>query len=96
MRTRLATLLALTLALLSNGCASSGYDKPGFYTEVVDGRLWVFSEEAERDELRRSGEPTRCFQWIHAGPDGMTLRGKTKELLVAYLNQSRRRTRGDG
>lgn len=55
----------------------SPYDKPGFKTEVEDGRLWVFRDGEEMSE--------KHISLIGAGPSGMTIRALSKETAQAYL-----------
>ncbi len=51
--------------------------KPGFRTEVVDGRLWVFTEGQEHSEKHTT--------FIGAGPRGMTLKALDRETAVNYI-----------
>lgn len=76
-----------TLALLfAAGFAhAAGYDKPGFVTKVENGRLWVFATGSkELADFEKHGEPTIAVSKIGEGPEGMTLRGPSVEVLDAY------------
>lgn len=80
-----ATALA-TLALPV--LAATPHDKPGFVTAEKDGRLWVFPEGSkELAEFEKSGEPAIHVSKIGEGPEGMTLKGPSYEVLNAYLGQ---------
>lgn len=56
---------------------ASPYDKPGFVTEVEDGRLWVLKPGEKMSE--------KHISMIGAGPSGMTIRALSKETAQAYL-----------
>jgi NADPH-dependent glutamate synthase beta subunit-like oxidoreductase len=53
--------------------------KPGFTTEIEDGRLWVLKGDQKKDEKRIS--------FIGAGPMGMTIYAQDKDTVLAYLAQ---------
>ena len=58
---------------------------PGFYTTIVDGRVWVFRDGSdELAEFLEKGEPAKCLTLPGQGPMRMTLRGPDKETLEAY------------
>ncbi len=79
-----AAALAITLSGLA--LADSPHDKPGFFTKVQDERLWVFQEGSkELAEFQKSGEPAIHVSKIGEGPEGMTLKGPSYEVLDAYL-----------
>ena len=79
-----AAAMAITLSGLA--LADSPYDKPGFFTKVQDERLWVFQEGSkELAEFQMSGEPAIHVSKIGEGPEGMTLKGPSYEVLDAYL-----------
>ena len=60
--------------------------KPGFFTQVRDGRLWVFPEGSEDHKaFLEKGPPVRQVRRISAGPNGMTLISTEAEHLDAYL-----------
>lgn len=62
-----------------------GYTRPGYFVEPRDGRLWVFLEGTQDlEEFRTIGEPAKTVTRINAGPDGMTLRGPSREVLTGY------------
>lgn len=82
--------LPLTAMLLTSLFASatfaSQYDKPGFITEVEDGRLWVFREGSkELEDFKKTGEPAKQFSDIGAGPNGMTVKSADEKTLKDYL-----------
>jgi hypothetical protein len=75
--------LALTLV----GCATTqSLSKPGFYTEVRDGRIWVFREGSkDLDEFKKHGEPARQVTRIGGGPNGMTIKSSDAQVIDEYL-----------
>lgn len=81
------TLTAMLLTSLFAGTAfASQYDKPGFVTEVEDGRLWVFrADSQELKDFQASGEPAKQFTEIGAGPEGMTVKSADAQTLQDYL-----------
>jgi hypothetical protein len=84
-RVSLAAVVAALLAVPA--LASSSYDKPGFVTKVEDGRLWVFKEGSkELEQFQQYGEPTVNVSRIGEGPEGMTLKAPSQEVLDAYNN----------
>lgn len=79
-------VLAPAVAIALAACASSGYDKTGFYTEVKDGRLWVFEEGSKAlAEFKKSGEPAKQYTKIGAGPNGMTIKSDDAKTIDKYL-----------
>lgn len=66
---------------------AANYDKPGFVTAVVKGRLWVFAEGSEElAKYKASGNtPAECVSRPKAGPDRMTLLSPDKEVLEGYM-----------
>lgn len=61
--------------------------KPGFFTQVRDGRLWVFPEGSEDHKtFLEKGPPVRQVRRISAGPGGMTIISTEAEYIDAYLN----------
>lgn len=81
------TLSALLLTSLFAGTTfASQFDKPGFVTEVEDGRLWVFREDSqELKDFRQHGEPVKQFTDIGNGPQGMTVKAADEKTLKGYL-----------
>lgn len=62
------------------------YNKPGFETKVVDGRLWVFKAGSKDwEDFLKTGEPAKLATRIGAGPDGMTLRSNEMSTIDAYM-----------
>lgn len=60
--------------------------RPGFYTQVEEGRLWVFrSGSEELKAFKKDGELAKSVSRIGAGPDGMTIKAPDAETIDAYL-----------
>jgi hypothetical protein len=76
----------LSLAACATAQPPASHAKPGFVTEVKDGRLWVF-REGSRDlqEFRKHGELTKMVTRIGAGPNGMTIRSGNAKDIDDYL-----------
>ena len=81
------TLGAMVLtSLFAATSFASQFDKPGFVTEVEDGRLWVFREGSqELKDFKASGEPAKQFTDVGTGPDGMTVKAADEKTLKDYL-----------
>lgn len=81
------SLTALMLSSLFAGTAlASQYDRPGFVTEIEDGRLWVFRENSqELKDFKATGEPAKQFTDIGSGPEGMTVKSADEQTLKDYL-----------
>lgn len=82
--------LTMTMMLLGSLFASqtfaSEYDKPGFVTEIEDGRLWVFRDGSqELKDFKEHGEPTKQYSDIGSGPNGMTVKTADEMTLKDYL-----------
>ena len=73
--------------LVFAGCASTAsLGKPGFYTEVRDGRLWVFREGSkELEAFRQHGEPAQQVTRVGGGPNGMTVKSSDAAVIDDYL-----------
>jgi hypothetical protein len=83
---RIALTAMLFTSVFATTVFASQYDKPGFVTEVEDGRLWVFrADSAELKEFKATGEPAKQFTEIGAGPDGMTVKSADAQTLADYL-----------
>ena len=62
------------------------YNRPGYFTQVDDGRLWVFAEGSkELAAFKEHGEPAKLVTRIGAGPNGMTIKAPSVEVMDAYL-----------
>jgi len=60
--------------------------KPGFFTKVVDGRVWVFEENSEDlEEFKKSGEPAKIAVRPAAGPMGATIKSVDPATIDKYL-----------
>lgn len=57
--------------------AAGPYDKAGFHTHVIDGRLWVLKDGQKESE--------KHISLIGAGPAGMTIRALSKETALEYI-----------
>jgi hypothetical protein len=79
--------IILGLCVMAAACATTeSLTKPGFYTEVKDGRLWVFREGSkELAEFKKSGEPAQQVTRVGAGPKGMTIKGPDAKTIDDYL-----------
>lgn len=53
--------------------------KPGFTTEFVEGRLWVWREGEEQEK------PDKHTTMIGVGPGGVTVKAVERDTIVAYL-----------
>jgi hypothetical protein len=86
-------VFALALSLAAFGCTTTAqhtgpqsFNKPGFVTEVVDGRLWVFrSGSKDYDDFKKHGEPAKMVSRIGGGPNGMTIRSGDAKTIDDYL-----------
>jgi hypothetical protein len=91
MRKLILTLAFVLPTLVLSACAtsSSEYDKSGFATAVIDGRLWVFQVPSkEYNDYKATGmEPGKFATAIGAGPDGMTVMAPDAKILNAYLEK---------
>jgi hypothetical protein len=84
---RVSAIIAV-LALTFTGCATTApsHAKPGFYTEVKDGRLWVFKEGTkELEDFKKSGVPEHQVTRVGVGPDGMTVKSSDGKVIDEYL-----------
>jgi hypothetical protein len=62
------------------------YAKDGFYTQLEDGRLWVFKNDSkELAEFKSKGELAKHVTRPGAGPGGITLRAPDSETIDRYL-----------
>ncbi|MNY18395.1 hypothetical protein D3C86_1517730 [compost metagenome] len=84
---KLTIIAALLTSLFASVSFASQYDKPGFFSEVEDGRLWVFREGSEQlKEFKAHGEPAKQYTEIGTGPDGMTVKSGDEKALKDYLS----------
>lgn len=82
---RISLAAVLAAAVVLPAVAATPYDKPGFVTKVEDGRLWVFKEGSkELEQFEQHGEPTINVSRIGEGPEGMTLKAPSNEVIDAY------------
>ena len=83
----LRSVAVVGLAVVLAACATaSSFGKPGFHTEVRDGRLWVFREGSkDLEEFKKHGEPAHQLTRIGAGPNGMTIKSSDAQVIDDYL-----------
>lgn len=74
-------------ALFSVSVFAGPYDKPGFVTFEVDGRVWVFKTGSDAlKEFEEHGEPAKQVTLIGKGPEGKTLKSDDMNTAEEYLN----------
>jgi hypothetical protein len=74
-----------TVTSAAHGHAASPYDIPGYTTIVEDGRLWVFETgSADLAKFLTEGEPAKIVVLPAMGPDGMTLKGTEREVMMEF------------
>jgi hypothetical protein len=79
-----------TRAAAHADAAHTSYDKPGFSTDVVEGRLWIFrAGSGELAEYQSMGEPAKHVIKPGAGPNGMTVKAPDVETIQAYMAAAR-------
>lgn len=81
--------LALTTFLAISGIAfaSTDFNKAGFEAHVENGRLWVFKANSpELAAFKAQGEPAVSVSRIGEGPEGMTVRSHSQDIIDAYLS----------
>lgn len=60
--------------------------KPGYFTHIHDGRLWVFKEGDKDIELvAKNKEPKVVVTRIATGPSNMTVKSNNAAVIDAYL-----------
>lgn len=79
--------LSAPAATAATQAAASPYDKPGFVTAVVDGRLWVFRAGSQESQDFANGgrTPARHVVRPGVGPAGMTMRAPDNDDILLYL-----------
>jgi hypothetical protein len=83
---RILAIAVLAVAVAGNAFADQ-YDKPGFVTKVEDGRLWVFKDGSpDLADMQKNGLPEKAVVRIGAGPDGMTIKSSSDDVIQAYLD----------
>ncbi len=84
-----ARFMAVLLVAVLAGCAgtsTASFDRPGFFTKVEGGRLWVFREGSkELAEFKAKGEPAQQVTRIGAGPNGMSIKAPDSATIDSYL-----------
>jgi hypothetical protein len=89
-----AAAFGIAAAFALAGCATApaepastaNHNKPGFFTQVKDNRLWVLKEGSkELADYQAKGEPARMVTRVGAGPNGMTIRSSDAAVIDAYL-----------
>jgi hypothetical protein len=84
----IATLVIAALTVVGlTACASTPeVAKPGFHTEIRDGRLWVFRQGSKDvEDFKKHGEPEKQVTRIGAGPKGMTIKSSDGAVIDEYL-----------
>ena len=65
---------------------ASPYDVEGFRTFVEDGRLWVFKDGSEDlAKFIAHGEPAKMVVLPGKGPNGMTMKGTDRGVMMEYV-----------
>lgn len=83
---RAAAAFLLAGSLVACAAGGSSYSKPGFYTHVHDGRLWVLKAgDKDIDIVSKNQEPKVVVTRIGEGPNGMTIKSNDGKVLDAYL-----------
>lgn len=83
---RISLAAVLAAAVVMPVLAATPYDKPGFVTRIEDGRLWIFTEGSkELEQFEQHGEPSVNVSRIGEGPEGMTLKAPTNDVIDAYM-----------
>jgi hypothetical protein len=78
--------VGLALSLAACATTSSSLSKPGFHTEVKDGRLWVFRDGSkDLAEFKQHGEPAKQVTRIGGGPNGMTIKSSDAKVIDEYM-----------
>jgi hypothetical protein len=86
MRSVIAVVAAIALTVAACASTAPTYAKPGFYTEVKDGRLWVFREGSkELETFKKHGEPAQQVTRVGGGPQGMTVKSSDAKVIDEYL-----------
>ena len=77
----------ITITNEAHAESASPFDRPGYVTHVVDGRLWVFAAGSdEAMAMAKEGKhPAKHVTRIAVGPAGMTVRSPDAETLSGYL-----------
>lgn len=72
---------------VKSATTASAFDKPGFVTAVVKGRLWVFAEGSETLAAYKASGKTPAVHTtrVKAGPEGMTIIAPEGETIVDYM-----------
>ena len=66
--------------------SASPYDIEGFRTFVEDGRLWVFKDGSEDlAKFIEHGEPAKIVVLPGKGPNGMTMKGTDRGVMMEYM-----------
>ena len=81
-----ASALSAVLSLSAAFADVTSYARPGFYTEVKDGRLLVFWDGSEDlKAFKKDGELAKSVSRIGAGPDGMTIKAPDAATIARTL-----------
>lgn len=78
--------IASLIAFVSMSVFAGPYDKPGFVTFEVDGRVWVFKTDSDAlKQFQEHGEPAKQVTLIGKGPKGKTLKSDDMKTAEEYL-----------
>jgi hypothetical protein len=78
-----AAILIGSVALADPG---KEFAKPGFFTHVHDGRLWVLKEgDKDISIVSNNQEPKVVITRIGVGPKGMTVKSNDGKVIDEYL-----------
>ncbi len=77
----------LTVKAVDSGTLSGYFAaREGFVTELVDGRIWAFHEDApELETFKRGGELAKHVTRIGVGPGNTTVKAPDSETILAYV-----------
>ena len=60
-------------------------DKPGFWTKVIDGRIWVLEEGSEsHGHMIKDGDIAKNITMVGKGPLGVSIRSDDKETVLKW------------
>jgi hypothetical protein len=86
MKRILVAMVSILLASAALADPGEEFAKPGFFTHVHDGRLWVL-KEGDKDiaVVSKNQEPKVVITRIGVGPKGMTVKSNDGKVIDEYL-----------
>jgi hypothetical protein len=86
MRRILVAMMGMLLASAAAADPAKEFAKPGFFTLVHEGRLWVL-KEGDKDiaVVSKHQEPKVVITRIGVGPKGMTVKSNDAKVIDEYL-----------